>query len=214
MKRNLKSILKKNKTRIYQICFTFFTVIMTTGMPIVNYINFKTLLNSVNCPTCPNLSNNQINLGGLEATYDILIYFFIVFGITISVCAYLIFRFQKYSVRRGILLLAISIMYLISTIASSQLSIIFVEVAKVQIITDFSGVYILLTIIMTLYIFKNLFDLIDFKINQSYYSTILRKKRTAPSLQKKFRRKLDKCPKCKYMCRIGWKKCPICKTKI
>jgi len=124
------------------------------------------------------------------------------------------FRYQKYSVSRGILLLAVSIMYLISTIASSQLSIIFVEVGKVQIITDFSGVYILLIIVMSLYIFKNLFDLTDYKINQSYYSTILRKKRTAPSLQKKFRRKLDKCPKCKYMCRIGWKKCPLCKTKI
>jgi len=124
------------------------------------------------------------------------------------------FRFQKYSVQRGILLLAISIMYLISTIASSQLSIIFVEVAKVQIITDFSGVYILLNIVMSLNIFKNLFDLTDFKINQSYYTTILRKKRTAPPLQKKFNRKLVKCPKCKYICRIGWKKCPICKTKI
>jgi hypothetical protein len=182
-------------------------------MPAFSYFNFKILLNQVNCSNCSNLAS-QVNLGGLEATYDILIYFLIILGIVISFCTYFIFNHQKYSLKRGTLLLAVSIMYLISTIALSKLSIIFVEVEKVQIITDFSGVYILLIIIMFGYIIKNLFDLIDFKINQLYYSTFLRKARANSFIKRNIKGKLTKCPKCKYMCRIRWKKCPICEAKI
>ena len=66
------------------------------------------------------------------------------------------------------------------------------------------------------------YDLVDYKLNQSYYSSILTDKKIAKFKQKKVARsklkhtnpKLIKCPKCKYSCRPEWKKCPLCKTKL
>ncbi|MFW9969593.1 MAG: hypothetical protein ACFFDF_05280 [Candidatus Odinarchaeota archaeon] len=214
MARDLILLLKNNKTQFYQIAFTSFTIIMTVIIPIINYINLKTLIKNLNCANCPNLADSSINLGGLDTLYNSLIYFFIISGLIVSICAYFIFKYQKYSVQRALLLLIVSIMYFTDTVSSSQLSIIFIEVAKIQIITNFSGVYILFIVIMSLYVFKNVFDVIDFKVNHSHYVNVLRKERSDRTKYNKFHKKLIKCPKCKYMCRIGWKKCPICKTKI
>ncbi len=93
------------------------------------------------------------------------------------------------------------------------MSTIFVGVANVQIIINSSGVYILFTIIASFFVIKAIFDVIDFKVNQSYYTNELRRRR-ARFKQKKLGQELAKCPKCKYACRIEWKKCPICETKI
>ncbi len=120
------------------------------------------------------------------------------------------------------MLLLISIMYVLYVAASSQMSIIFIEISKIQIIINFSSVYILFIIIASLFAVKNLYDLVEYKLNQSYYSSILTDKKIAKFKQKKAARsklkqpiqKLNKCPKCKYRCRPEWKKCPICKTKL
>ena len=171
---------------------------MMVIIPIINYINLKSLIKTLNCPICPNLADNQINLGGLEILYDNIIYFFIIFGLIVSICAYLIFRYQKYSVQRALLLLIVSIIYLTTTILSSQMSIVFVEISKIQITTDFSGVYILFIIIMSLYILKNIFDLIDFKVNHSHYLMDIRKERSASYKYSNSYKKLVRCSKCKY----------------
>ena len=214
--------LELKKNQIYRVCLTILSVIITIIIPIVNYSNFKNSVNMINCPTCPNSTVSQIDLGALEATYDILIYFFVGIGIIIAICAYSVFKFQKYSIKRALLLLLISIMYVLYVAASSQMSIIFIEVSKIQIIMNFSNVYILFIIITSLYLIKNLYDLVDYKLNQSYYSSILTDKKIAKFKQKKAarsklkqsRQKLIKCPKCKYSCRPEWKKCPICKTRL
>ena len=58
-----------------------------------------------------------------------------------------------------------------------------------------------LLIILSLYTLKNLYDLIDFKINQYYYITLLRNKHSVQPKQKKFKQELIKCPKCEYICK-------------
>jgi hypothetical protein len=203
--------LKVPKNAIYQIGFTVFTGIMTIIIPLVNYLNFKDLVTSIKCYECTDVLAGRISLGNLEAIYDTLIYLFVILGFVISVCAYLTFKYQRYSVQRGSLTLLVSIMYLISTIGSSQMNTVLIEVAKIQIIMDFSGVYILFMVIMSLYILKNLYDVIDFKINKSYYISSQRQNRYRRKVRDA---KLIPCPQCNYTCRYAWKKCPICNTKI
>ena len=202
--------LKLKKHQMYQIGFTILSVIVTIVIPLVNFFNFKNSIRTFDCPVCSESVVNQIYLGGLETIYDILIYIFVLLGFIVSICTYFIHKFQKYSIQRGILVLLISIVYMINSIFSSQMSTIIIRVANVQLIMNSSGVYILFIAVASLYVIKALFDLIDFKINHSYYSSILRNRREARFKQQK----LTNCPKCEYACRIGWKKCPISKTKI
>lgn len=207
----LGDIININKAHLLRIFLLVLNILITILMPIFNYIGFKNILSDIECSTCPSLINNPINLGTFEAKYDVFIYLYVFIGMVVSSCSYVIFKFQKYSVQRGFLLFLISIMYIIFIALSSQLSIIFITVSKIQIIMNFSGVYIIFLIVFSLYALKNLFDLVDFKINQSHYITILRKRRF---MQKKFNQKMITCSNCEYMCRVDWKKCPICKTKI
>ena len=76
-----------------------------------------------------------------------------------------------------------------------------------EITLNLTGVYLLLVVVMSLYVIKNAYDLIDYKINSKYY-TRSRKKRTFT------KSKLIKCSKCNYMCQLEWKKCPICKSHL
>lgn len=145
-------------------------------MPIVSYLNFKNMIRSFNCPECPESIVSQISLGGTEKLYDILIYIFVCIGIIVTLCSYFINRFRKYSMQRGILMCVISVVYLINIIFTSQMSEIFIQVANVQLIVNSFGIFILFITISSLYVLRSLFDLIDFKINKSYYDKILRKK--------------------------------------
>ncbi|MFW9990142.1 MAG: hypothetical protein ACFFC3_15975 [Candidatus Odinarchaeota archaeon] len=62
----------------------------------------------------------------------------------------------------------------------------------------------------------------DFKFNKTKYERILRKEYTSKVEQAKFKANLNEeseeilveCPNCNYTCKMTWKKCPICKTKI
>lgn len=68
----------------------------------------------------------------------------------------------------------------------------------------------------------NIEDDKDFKINKIQYGRILRKEHTTKLKQAKLKAKLKEesdeklieCPHCNYICRTGWKKCPICETKV
>lgn len=210
--------LKIKKHQIYQVGFAIINFIITIIIPLVTYLNFKNTIRNFNCPDCPESFVNQINLGGMEALYDILIYVFIFVGIIVTISSSFINRFQKYSTQRGVLMLLISIVYFINITFSSQMGTILIEIANIQLVMDSFGVFILFIVIALLYVLKALFDLIDFKINKSQYDKILRKEQAVQVKQKKLKNKvkekLVECPKCKYTCRTGWKKCPICETKI
>lgn len=205
---------------MYQVGFAIINIIITIIVPIVTYLNFKNIIRSFNCPDCPESIVNQIYLGGMETVYDILIYVFVFVGVTITICSYFINRFQKYSMQRGVYMCIISVVYFINIIFTSQMSTILIRIANIQLIVNSFGIFILLIIISLLYVLKSLFDLIDFKINKSQYDKILRREKAVQIKQKKLKEKLKEkeklveCPKCKYSCRIVWKKCPICETKL
>ena len=61
------------------------------------------------------------------------------------------------------------------------------------------------------FVVKDIYDLIDFKRNFDYYAKLQRSKQYQLD---KNANKLIKCRKCDYVCRGGWKKCPICKSKL
>ncbi len=76
-----------------------------------------------------------------------------------------------------------------------------------EITLNLSGVFLVSIIIWSLFVIKNTYDLIDYKINENYY----KKANTRKTAKKP---KLIKCSKCNYMCRIEWKKCPICNSSL
>jgi len=99
---------------------------------------------------------------------------------------------------------------------------IIIKIANVQLVVNSFGVFILFIVISLLYVAKALFDLIDFKINKTHYDRILRREQTTKikrtklktKLKEESEEKLIECPQCDYTCRMSWKKCPICETKI
>ena len=124
--------------------------------------------------------------------------------------------------QRGVLMCIISVVYFINIIFTSQMSTILIRIANLQLVVNSSGIFILLIIISLLYVAKSLFDLIDFKINKTQYDRILRREQTTKikrtklktKLKEESEEKLIECPQCDYTCRMSWKKCPICETKI
>lgn len=207
----LGDIMRIDKSRLLQFFITIFSTVFTIILPVINYIDFKNSLSNVECESCPDLNKNQIDLGSFEISFDVFIYINVILGILITSCSYLIFEFQKYSLQRRFLLFFITLMYVIFFTFSSQLSTVFITVPNIQLTIDFSGIYIIFLVAFSIYSLKNIFDIVDFKINQGQYTTTLRKKRF---IQKKLNQKPVNCIKCDYRCKVGWKECPICKTKI
>jgi len=167
-------------------------IIITIIVPIVTYLNFKDIIKNFNCSDCPQSVVNQVYMGGMVPLYDILIYVFVFVGFIVTICTYFISRFQKYSLQRGILMFSISIAYLINILFSSQMSTILIKVANVQIMVNFSGVFILLIIISLLYVSKSLFDLVDFRVNKSRYDNIFSREKSIQVRQKKLKEKFKK----------------------
>lgn len=126
-----------------------------------------------------------------------------------TILRYLIFNHLKYSIQRGALNLAFSICSVVFLSLYLGLSFISITSEDSQFSLNLSGILVLLIIIASLFTVKALFDLIDFKIHRIYYSQENRKR-----LKRFPLKSLVECPQCKYMCRLSWKTCPICHTKL
>jgi hypothetical protein len=192
--------MRIDRSRLLQFCITIFNIVFTIILPIINYIGFKNSLSNIECESCPDLNKNQINLGTFEMGYDVFIYINVILGILITSCSFLIFRFQTYSVQKGFLSFSITFLYVIFFAFTSQLSIIFITVSNIQLKIDFSSIYIIFIIAFSVYGLKNIFDIVDFKINQAHYTTILRKRRF---IQKKLHQKLVNCTRCDYSFQVN-----------
>ncbi len=190
--------LKLDKQHILQISVTVLISCITIILPIISYIQFKITL------------NKNSSLGIFELKLDTVFISIIIIGIILSALRYYNFQLPQFSVKRGILTLMNSILFVIFLSVIAQIGIINIDLENSSFYLNLTGVFIVLILVWALFIFKNIYDVIDFKLNQAYYSTSLRRKQ----FLYKNSQKLIKCPKCKYMCRIGWKKCPICNTKI
>ena len=86
---------RKEIVKLIIVCTTFFSTIL---LPLINYIIFKTT------------DFKGIGLGGLENKYNLVIVAIIIIGICITYCSYLVFRYPKYSIKRGVISLTHSIL--------------------------------------------------------------------------------------------------------
>ncbi len=189
-----------NKFKLIQFISTIISLVITVFIPILNYYQFKGSLTS------------DVDLGGFEATYDIFIILIVTVGIIITGCTYFIFNFPKFSIKRGSISLTHSVLDLVLIYFYSFMSIVTFSYTcekncQKEVTLDLSGVFIVLIIIWSLFVGKNAYDLIDYKINETHYKRINSKRNTKKP-------KLIKCSKCNYMCKIEWKKCPICNSSL
>ena len=191
--------LKLDRNDIIQIISTISSFVLTIVLPLVNYITFK------------NIIREEIVLSDLESRYNIIIIFAVIIGVMITGCTYIFFKYPKYSVNRGIVTLTHSVLNVLFLAVFSQMAIFNISFKGSGISLNLSGLFIILTAVLSLLIGKSLYDLIDFKLNQNYYRTFLRKQKFK---DRKAKQKLVKCPNCKYMCQMKWSKCPICNSRL
>ena len=182
-----------------QISLTIFTFIITVVLPIIGYIQFKIIV------------PNDLYLSKLKQSYDIIFIGTISIGVLLTVSRYYLYSFPQYSLKRAIVNLLNSLLVLVFLSLTSQIGKLDLTLKNSNLYLDLTGVFLLLIAVGALYLVKNLYDLIDFKLNQDYYTTLFRKKKIEYKITPS---PLLKCPQCKYMCRSEWKKCPICHTKL
>ncbi|MFW9822081.1 MAG: hypothetical protein ACFFE4_04055 [Candidatus Thorarchaeota archaeon] len=167
--------MKKRSIGKKKLIFMVLSIFLTVGVPIINYIDFKANVSS------------GIDIGIMEEKYDISLIFIVSIGMIISICSYMLLNSPRYSVKRGILYLIHSTLDVIFLLLFSQFAIINVfSISNCVICSgygisgiklDFSQGFLLLIIISSLFILKGAFDLIDFKVNESYYTTLRRELR-------------------------------------
>ncbi len=197
--RVMKISLKLRKNEIIQISLTILTFILTLLLPIIGYFQFKMAM------------PNEIYLSDFQENYDIVFIGTIIIGILLTGFRYYLYYFPQYSLRRGIINLLNSVLIMIFLIFTSQIGNLDITIENSSLYLNLTGVFLLLIVIWSLFIFKNIYDLVDFKLNQNYYKTFVRERKFRKKIKS---RPLIKCPQCKYMCRPEWKKCPICNAKI
>ena len=195
----IKVRFKLKKTEIVQISLSILTFVLTVLLPIIGYFQFKIAM-----PSDTYLSEFQEN-------YDIVFIGTVMIGVLLTGLRYYLYKFPQYSLRRGIISLLNSILIMIFLIITSQIGNLDIKIENSSLYLNLTGVFILLIGIWSLFIFKNIYDLVDFKLNQNYYKTFARERKFKKEIRS---RPLIKCPKCKYMCRPEWKQCTICNTKI
>ena len=88
---------------------------------------------------------------------------------------------------------------------------VFISIGNSELYFGLFNLQVIVLIAMTPFMFRNIINLIDIKYNNKYYE---RKARIQTTIQLKDADKLIKCQSCNYMCRKGWKRCPICHKKL
>lgn len=174
--------------------------VLTVILPVVGYNQIKSSL------------SGNIDLGTFKLKYDAVFISTIILGIILTGIRYFIYQFQRFSIKRGSLTLLNSILFTVILTINSQLGNLNITFENLSFYLNLSGVFVLLISVWVLFIIKNTYDLIDYKINSLAYEKLMREK--SRKLNKRISKRLIKCSKCKYACRPEWKKCPICSTHL
>lgn len=193
MNKNWFTFSKETLIQLISTIIAFFLMVL---LPVISYIQL-----------IPYFSDSQnISILNFKYQYDIFTVFSILFGSMATVSRYLIYNYEKNSISRGILNLVYSVIILIQISLLLIFRTITIFDLNSFIILDLSSFFIVIIILWSLYVFRNVFDLIDFTFNRKIFQKEARKFR-------KFN-PLVKCPKCGYMCYKNWGKCPICQKKL
>lgn len=192
-------IFDLSKDDIIQLLGTSVAFLLSILFPLINYFAFKSFLSS------------GINVGSLESTYDTTIIITLILGFSSTIVTYLVYRLPKHSVQRSLLALFQNALNIVLIIVFSNLGRFWLIYENVSLYLDIRGIYLILIVGVVPFVAKSIYDTVDFRQNSDYYSRLQRRKQL--QAVKKIN-KLIKCGNCDYMCRAGWKKCPICKTKL
>lgn len=190
---------KLNRQNVVQVVSTCLALILTVLLPILGYIQFNLIIPS------------NIDLGNFTLKYNLIFISTIIIGALLSGLRYFLYRFQQFSVKRGIINLLSSVLYVVFLTITAQIGNIYIQFGTSSLSLNLTGVFIVLISVWSLLILKNALDLIDFKLNQSYYQKTIR---SNTPRKKAAKRMLIDCPNCKYTCNKTWKKCPVCKTPL
>jgi hypothetical protein len=132
--------------------------------------------------------------------------FSIVIGGTLIVLRYVMFYFNKHTLKRAGIGFANAILVLLLLMSGAQLSVIQGGGQEARIFLDVGGIFLLLIVSWSFVLLKSIYEIIIVKM-ESRKSTYFR-------LKKLRSRALIPCPNCKYMCQKQWKKCPICNSVL
>lgn len=191
-------VINLDKNNVLRFLFTSFTFTITVLLPILSLIKLNSLDSEF-------LDRYWIEKVILVSSISIVL------GILSTITRFLIYSFPRYSVKKQLISLVNSSLLITFLLVNSLLSKIIINFGRSSIILDFSGIFLLLTSLWLVFVGKQIFDLFDFKRNQNYYS---KKVRESKKLVAPFPKNLIKCRNCGYMCRISWRKCPICNSKL
>jgi len=185
------------RTRVIQLVFTSFTAILFILLPLICYIQFK----------LENIQNYASN-------YDLIFILLIIIGFIITTIRFFIYKYPKYSTSRGTLNLIHSVTIVLVLIITSQIGVVYIKLQDSELSLNLMDSFIVLIILWALFIPKHIYDIVDFKLHHIYYDKVRRSSTTGIPPRRFTSKNLIKCPKCKYMCQITWKSCPICHTKL
>ena len=196
--------LSLSKNNVLKIIFTSFTFIFTVLIPFISFMQFNFT------------EFKGVSIGNWEYLFLFVIFASIIIGVFSTISRYFIYSFPKYSVKKHIIVLLNSILFIAFLIVNSFLGKINLVSGNFYLSLDFTGLFLLLIAIWSLFLVKNVFDLIDFKVNEKFYTKLIRENSKMSSKLKSDLgfKNLIKCHNCGYMCRISWKKCPICQSFI
>ena len=158
-----KTSLKLKKKAQWQIFLTVSTFIITVILPISGYFQFDSIL-----------SRTIGNLGKLKVKYNYVFITLTVIGSILTIVRYSMYNVPQYSIKQGSLNLANSIFFIVFLSTMAQLGNINITMENFSLNLNLIGVFVVLIMVWSLFIIKNLCDLLDFKRNQSYYEKLLR----------------------------------------
>jgi hypothetical protein len=144
-----------SRTLMIQITTTVLMLIFTVILPIISYIQFDT--------SADNLPSSLI------LRYRVVLTSMIGIGILMTCSRFFVFRYPKYSVRRGILNLLSFLLLLVYFEITAQLGKINAVMESASFSFDLTGVFYVLIGAWSLLVIKNMYDLYDFRKNERYY---------------------------------------------
>ena len=191
----------KKITSLTQISSTLITFLFAFLLPLITYAQLY-----------PMFSDSE-EMAYLRSFVFVNLALSIVIGVLLTVLRYIVYYFDKHTLKRSLINFLSAVLVLILLVSNSQIAVVNINLKGFSMILNFNGTFILLIASWSLVVFKTIYDIAEIKlISEDAKDT---KDVTKYRKREKIRsRGLVKCPKCKYTCRREWKKCPICDSKL
>ena len=188
----------KKITSLTQISSTLITFLFAFLLPLITYAQLY-----------PMFSDSE-EMAYLRSFVFVNLALSIVIGVLLTVLRYIVYYFDKHTLKRSLINFLSAVLVLILLVSNSQIAVVNINLKGFSMILNFNGTFILLIASWSLVVFKTIYDIAEIKLISKDAKDVTKYRK-----REKIRsRGLVKCPKCKYTCRREWKKCPICDSKL